>query len=204
MGRRNDHSAEVLHAMALTAARRVLAEEGLGGLTVRRIAEEIGYSPGTLYNHFANLDDLVLQVNAGTLDQLLARLRGLEAREAEPVAALRAMARAYIAEIRAAPRLWSAVFEHRMAKGSELPDWFPGHIARLFEPVEAVIAPLFGPGGDADRRRAARVLWSALHGITALALSQKLDLATGLSAEELADDLVATYLAGLGRKIANA
>ena len=201
MGRRNDHSAEALHAMALAAARRVLAKEGLSGLTVRRIAQEIGYSPGTLYNHFANLDDLVLQVNAETLDQLLARLRGLQAQGSEPLPVLRAMARAYIAEIRAAPQLWSAVFEHRMAKGSELPDWFPSHIARLFEPVEAAIAPLFGPGCEADCQRAARVLWSALHGITSLVLSQKLDLATGLSAEDLADDLVTNYLAGLREKI---
>lgn len=203
MGRRNDHSAEVLHAMALAATRRVLAEEGLSGLTVRSIAREIGYSPGTLYNHFANLDELVLQVNAATLDQLLARLRDLEAQGSEPVTALRAMARAYIAEIRAAPQLWSAVFEHRMAKGNELPDWFPGHIARLFEPVEAAIAPLFGPGGDTDCRRAARVLWSALHGITSLALSQRLDLVTGLSAEDMADDLVTTYLAGLSHGLTN-
>lgn len=203
MGRRSDHRPEVLHAMALAAARRVLAEEGLSGLTVRRVAQEIGYSPGTLYNHFANLDDLVLQANAETLDHLLQRLRGLQNREAEPEQVLREMARAYITETRTAPRLWSAVFEHRMAKGSELPDWFPGHIARLFEPVEAAITPLFGPGCEADCRRAARVLWSALHGITSLVLSQKLDLATGLSAEDLADDLVTNYLAGLNRKLTN-
>lgn len=201
MGRRNDHSAEALHAMAMAAARRVLVKEGLNGLTVRRIAQEIGYSPGTLYNHFANLDDLVLQVNAETLDLLLARLRELETSESEPLPVLRAMARTYIAEIRAAPQLWSAVFEHRMAKGSKLPDWFPGRIARLFEPVEVAIAPLFGPDCKADCQRAARVLWAALHGITSLVLSQKLDLVTGFSAEDLADDLVTNYLAGLGPKI---
>ena len=121
----------------------------------------------------------------------------------ERLAVLRAMARTYIAETRAAPRLWSAVFEHRMAKGQAPPDWYSARVARLFEPVEAAIAPLFAQNDQAACRRAARILWAALHGITSLALSQKLDFVVALPAEDLADDLVATYLAGLGRRLTN-
>jgi AcrR family transcriptional regulator len=197
MGRRSDHSPEAIRVMALAATRRLLTERGVIGLTAREIAREIGYSPGTLYNHFNDLDDLILQTNAETLDLLLARVHEARAghRDAEP--ALRAMARAYIAETRAAPRLWAALFEHRIAKGRPLPDWYAARIAGLFAPVEEVLAPLFGPKHGKARRRTARILWSALHGITSLALSQKLDLIAGVSAEDMADDLISTYLAGL-------
>lgn len=203
MGRRSDHSPEALRALALAAARRVLEHEGLPGLTVRRIAREIGYSPGTLYNHFANIDDLVLQVNAQTLDQLLARLDEARRAAGAPEPALRAMARLYMDETRKAPRLWAAVFEHRMARGTPLPDWYPAKIAGLFEPVEQALKPLFESAGAAACRRAARVLWSALHGINTLAAAQKLGLVAGLSAEDMADDLVGTYLAGLSRPVRN-
>ena len=63
--------------------------------------------------------------------------------------------------------------------------------------VERTLAPLFGAPESEDCRRAARILWSALHGIASLALAQKLERLARLSAEEMADDLVTTYFAGL-------
>jgi AcrR family transcriptional regulator len=199
MGRRSDHSPEDLRALAVAATRRLLARSGVSGLTVRQIAREIGYSPGTLYNHFANIDELILQANAETLDHLQDRIREVRSQHGEPEAALRAIARVYIAEARADPQLFSALTEHYMAKNRPLPPWYAARLGALFAPVEEVLALLFGPGHDETCRRAARVLWSALYGITSLALAQKLDLIAGLSAEEMADDLVTTYLNGLLR-----
>ncbi|MCH7795498.1 MAG: hypothetical protein IH900_10225, partial [Proteobacteria bacterium] len=42
-----------------------------------------------------------------------------------------------------------------------------------------------------------RVLWSALHGLSSLALSRKLEIVSEESVEAMADHLVTTYLAGL-------
>ena len=33
---------------------RILAEEGLEAVTLRRLAREIGIAPSSIYNHFAN------------------------------------------------------------------------------------------------------------------------------------------------------
>ena len=63
-----------------------------------------------------------------------------------------------------------------------------------------MLAPLFGPGGEEACRRSARVLWSALQGISSLALARKLDSLAQLPAEVMADDLVDTYLAGLAAR----
>ena len=59
MARRSDHSRDELKALILDCAREIAEEEGLRGLTARRIATEIGYAPGTIYNLFSNLDDLI-------------------------------------------------------------------------------------------------------------------------------------------------
>ena len=61
MARRKDHSHDQLHKMALDATREIAEKEGLSGITARRIAKQIGYSPGTLYNVFENLEDLIIQ-----------------------------------------------------------------------------------------------------------------------------------------------
>ena len=63
--------------------------------------------------------------------------------------------------------------------------------------VEEAIAPLFPPGQEAERQRAARVLWAGVHGITSLSTADKLSVVTTESASRLVGDLVATYLAGL-------
>src|SRR5919201_91204 len=46
------------HLVAVTE--RLLAEEGLEGLTTRRIAQAANVAQGLLYNHFADKDDLLL------------------------------------------------------------------------------------------------------------------------------------------------
>ena len=54
--------------------RTIIDAHGLAGLSAREIARRIGYSPGTIYNMFTNLDDVVLHVEARVLDALDKRL----------------------------------------------------------------------------------------------------------------------------------
>ena len=70
--------------------------------------------------------------------------------------------------------------------------------------VEEALAPLFPPGREADRQRAARVLWAGVHGITSLSTADKLSVVTTETASRLVDDLVGTYLAGLASEAASA
>ena len=204
MGRRSDHSREDLRAITLAAAHKLLRDQGLEGLTARRVAAEIGYTPGTLYNIFENLDDLILHVTAGALDGLGDRVVAARQGAATPKAALTAMAEAYIAQVRAEPKLWDAVFEHRRRGGGPLPDWFEARIAQLFDLIEAELHPLFTAEQAEAARRSARVLWSSLHGITSLLVAQKLELVAGFSADALVEDLITTYLAGLEARAGSA
>jgi AcrR family transcriptional regulator len=48
--------------LIVQAARRVLAEEGLGKLTVRRIGQELGADPTAIYRHFRSKDELVTEL----------------------------------------------------------------------------------------------------------------------------------------------
>jgi AcrR family transcriptional regulator len=203
MGRRSSHTPQQLRALVLDAAQEIIEAQGLAGLSAREIARRIGYSPGTIYNIFANLDDVVLNVEARVLDALDQRLG--ESQQISEAAnndhdngdRLTRLARSYLAAAREKPRLWNLLAEHHMPPGAELPPWYRQKLEALMAQVERALAPCFAPGSEAERQRAAGALWAGMHGIASLSTADKLSVVTTDTAERLIDDLVATYLAGL-------
>lgn len=201
MGRRSTHTPQQLRELILDAAQEIIEAHGLAGLSAREIARRIGYSPGTIYNMFANLDDVVLNVEARVLDALDQRLSGIQ--QGEGTAddkRLISIAHAYLAFTQESPRLWNLLFEHHMPPGTDLPAWYQQKLEGLMGQVERALAPHFPPGKEADCQRASRVLWAGVHGITSLSTADKLSVVTTETAGRLIDDLVSTYLAGLVRQ----
>jgi AcrR family transcriptional regulator len=180
--------------MALAAARDIVEKDGLRALTTRGIAAEIGYSAGTLYNLFEDLDDLIVHLNGRTLDALYDALSDLRP-DREPETAVRVLAEAYIRFTSDHPRLWNVLFEHRLPEGRLLPEWYHEKVARLLGLLERALAPLFPAGREADRHHSARVLWSSLHGICSLEVTGKFVATESVTA--MAETLVDTYVAGL-------
>ncbi len=54
----------------VNAAERVLHEEGLSALSLRRVAREVGVAPSAVYNHFRNREALLAAVAADGYRQL--------------------------------------------------------------------------------------------------------------------------------------
>ena len=70
MGRRSDHSRDEIQKMAIDAAAKIVETEGFQSVTARKVASKIGYTVGTLYHVFRNFDDLVIHMNAQTIDEM--------------------------------------------------------------------------------------------------------------------------------------
>jgi len=196
MGRRSTHTPQQLRELILDAAQDIIQVQGLAGLSAREIARRIEYSPGTIYNMFENLDDVVLHVESRVLEALDQRLSAL-LQDGNAAGRVARLAQTYLAFTHENPRLWNLLFEHHMPTGADLPPWYQQKLEGLMGRVEEALAPLFPPGRETDRQRAARVLWAGVHGITSLSTADKLSVVTSESASRLIDDLVATYLAGL-------
>jgi AcrR family transcriptional regulator len=199
MARRSDHTPEALRALILDAAEAIVAAEGLSALTARGIATRIGYSPGTIYHLFANLDDVVLHVEARVLERLEAKLTALSPAR-EPEADLKALAATYLDFTLSNRKLWGMLFEHALPKGVDTPDWYAVRLGRLLSVLEQALQPLFRAEHAADRIRAARVLWASVHGIVSLSVTDKLTNVTTDTAAALIDDLVTTYVAGIAHR----
>lgn len=174
MGRRNLHTREQQREMAIAAAELILVREGVENLSMRKVAQAIGYTVGNLYLLFQNQDDLLASLNERTADAVYVHLRDVIEPVPEPRARLRAMAGAYIDFATRNPNRWRLLFEHQLPEAMKPRPTADTRIRRLFELVETTLAELQPQlRGEALRLRAT-TLWSSVHGISSLVVSGKL------------------------------
>lgn len=194
MARRSEHTRPELHDLALRTAARIVAREGIAALTARRLATAIGYTVGSLYLIFRNLDDLILQLNAQTLDELHAEASAVGEKHPDPRARLLALAVAYVRFADEHRSLWRLVFEHRQP--AKLPAWYPERVARIFALVERALTELAPARRPAEVRQAARAVWGGVHGICVLAMTGRFDDSSEPAVNGMASLLVSNFLDG--------
>lgn len=202
MARRPTHAPGELREMILAEATRLIEEHGLAGLSAREIAKGISYSPGTIYNAFENLDDVILTIEARLLDKLDAHLKEIPAQDGSKDPHVVRMAMAYLAFTRENRKLWNLLFEHYLA-ADKAPDWYQSKLDGLMSNIESALFASMPRASAPEIKRSARVLWAGVHGITSLAAADKLANVTTDTAQEMVRNLVETYLAGLNCEEAN-
>ena len=200
MARRSDHSRDEIREMALNAALEILEQEGAKGLSARKVASAIGYTVGTLYLVFRNQQEMVLQLNARTLDDMDAWLERRSAGCSAPRDCLVTLAEAYIDYAVQRSARWNLLFDTVVAEGEVLPEWYLERLGRLFGRVERMLAPLKEGHSALEIERAARVLWASVHGICTLKIRHRLDLAGNQTTEEMAQMLIDNFLRGFGQQ----
>jgi len=164
-----------LREALIEAAERAIAAKGLGGLRTRDLADEIGIANGGVYNLVDDLDELILRVGSRTLARLDASLSLAEiSGPATPREMLVRIAVAYCDFASDNLELWRALFEHRMQPGKDVPDWAISEQMDLFRHIYRPLALLFPQRTHEQLGITARSLFSAVHGMVALGLEQKL------------------------------
>lgn len=199
MGRRSQHTTDELRELILGATRRIVETNGFQALSAREIAREIGYAPGTLYNMFDDLDDILMRVQARVFEELDGRLTAAIG-SSNGADAISRFARAYVEFAYEQPRLWQLVLQHHPGDASKPPEWY---LDRLYAPMSR-LEPIVGTMHsltDADEAvRHARLLWSSLHGMLQVATTAKFGALPLATAMALTDQLVSQFCAlGAGR-----
>lgn len=196
MARRSDHSREEIREMALEAAEAIVSTQGYQGLSARKVAGAIGYTVGTLYLVFENLDDLILQVNGRTLDRLHRRMVEDQAQCRDALDCLLQLGHSYIRFANQEPHAWEMIFEHRMADDQAPPAWLREKVARMFALVEEGLVPLTDRHSQREIVQATRALWGGVHGICILAITNTLGVAGVESVQEITHSLMSNFLKG--------
>lgn len=175
MARRSEHTKEELREMAVTAAEGMVVAQGISGISARKVAAEMGYTAGTLYLLFRNLDELITEVNIRTLHQLESQIKAAVEGEGSPVAAIHAIAQSYLRYAHIHTNRWLALFEHRLG-GETFPAHYHKQVARLFALVETPLREIRGSAlPQPEIAKEARALWAGVHGLAALAEGDKLN-----------------------------
>lgn len=148
--------------LIVRVARELAESEGWDAVTVRRLADRVEYSQPVLYSHFQGKAAIVRAV---ALDGFTDLARQLHAawETASSRRALRAVSAAYLRFAAEHPAVYEAMFE--------MPSDVPFANDDTPEPLRACFAAFTSalPAGTRDIDLAAEVVWSALHGLAALA-----------------------------------
>jgi AcrR family transcriptional regulator len=142
-------------------ARAIAEADGWAAVTVRRLADAIGFSQPVLYGHFADgRDGIVRAVALDGFERMASQLEG-----ADGVAEVAAR---YLSFARDNPAAYEAMFSMPidLAFGT---DATPTSLRRSFAAIERAVSP------DADDRETeAELLWATLHGIAELGRHHRL------------------------------
>ena len=172
------------------AAAEIHRDEGIGAVTVRSVTKLAGVSPGSLYNSFSGISELLRSL---WLEPIMAsgeQLAELAAEHTDPVERIRALLGAFADFVAANPAIHrGAMLYVRQANAPE-PEVDDAESLPFFAHLKAAIvegqrAGSIRPG---DPNRLAQVTWSGLHG--ALALPVNAEIYALEPGEEVADDMI--------------
>ena len=189
---RRERERLALKELILDGARRVFEREGHDKLSIRKVAREIDYSPGTIYLYYKDKDALLLALHEDAFarkSQLFAPLMSLS----DPRARLEAMGRAYISHALSQPSDFHLMFVDACPMASlreQNLEWRDGNTAfqMLVRTLrDGIVAGAFDERIDPEQM--AVVLWSLVHGCAMLILSQRLGMLDDASRERAIDGL---------------
>ena len=161
-----------LHDRLVDAAEAAIAESGLSHLRARSLAEAVGCSVGAIYGVFPDLEALVLEVNGRTLHEIDQAMRKA-ASDLGPVEHLVRLAQAYLDYAAVHRQLWSALFLHVMPEWRPAAPWYAERQEAAFSHIETPLETLAPRLRPEERALLARSMFSAVHGMVALGLDEK-------------------------------
>ena len=163
----------------LDAARELFVNEGYEGVSMRKVAEKIEYSPTAIYVHFHDKQELFLELCHADFRRLAESFSQL-AQIADPIERLRRIAQAYMEFglenpnhyrmmfMTAHPKLSDEVQKEQLGKGNPEEDAYT--FLRLTV-EEAMNKGAFRPElSDADL--VAQTLWANVHGVVSLQIAK--------------------------------
>lgn len=179
--------------MVLNAAENIVIEEGFKALTVRKVALDIGYTVGSIYMVFANMDDLIMHVKGKTLDELAEQLGNLP-RVDDSEQQLQDLAQVYLQFAHQHFNRWCMIFE--AIKDAPVPDWYQQKTRDMFLIVEQPFHRLKPGQAPEQAHLAAQALWSGVHGACVLSLNGSLGRVGAENAETTVKILVQSFIRG--------
>jgi AcrR family transcriptional regulator len=170
ISRRRKHKEE-LRRVILDAAREIFVREGYESFSMRKLAEKIEYSPGSVYLHFKNKEELFECLVEESFARLLKTLTGLWNGQEwqDPVEGLKKGLRAYVEFGLRNPNDYRFAFMLRPPVEKR-----PYKVHGAFEALRYMVRRCVEERRfrAVDVETTAQALWASVHGITSLLIQR--------------------------------
>jgi AcrR family transcriptional regulator len=154
----------------LDAARTLFVKEGYEQVSIRKIADKIEYSPGTIYLYFRDKGEILERLCDETFTRLMQRMEAIQDDKSDPLECLRRGLRTYIQFGIDNPNHYIVTFI--LAKQIAA-DERPKTGELCFDCVRSAVQRCKDAGqlNCDDVEEVAQAIWAAAHGVTSLLVS---------------------------------
>ena len=170
---RREQQKEDLRRIILDAAGEIFLEQGYEGFSMRRVAERIGYSATTIYRYYEDKDDLLFAVINEGFSEFARQLKEAAEGVSNPLKRLEALWHAYVGFGLNNPVYYQMMFMQRADLLFESRREQTRPMIESFDALQSAVRAAMDAGvmkrGDVETY--SRVIWSLVHGVTALALA---------------------------------
>ncbi|WP_128546519.1 TetR/AcrR family transcriptional regulator [Larkinella soli] len=175
---RKEREKEEMRKLILGAARKLFLENGFEKVSIRNIADAIEYSPATIYLYYKDKNDLLYALHQEAFHKLTGEFQKVFVRN-DPFERLTEMGRTYFRFAFENPELFDLMFIMTAPMDAlECRDdiWNEGRTA--FGLLVQIVQECIDKGifQHKDAEVASMMIWSAVHGYTALFLRKRLDM----------------------------
>ena len=194
---RQSRERETVRRKILNAARTLFLNEGYANVSMRKIAEQIEYSPGAIYSYFASKEDIFFALAEEGLQ--IVRTHCAAADHANsPLERVRESLWRFYTFSKEQPEYFSLIFVDsavpRISRDWERFSSMRELRAEIEQDIQHCIEQGVFPGIESSGA-IFRILWTAAYGAAVFRLSHR--LAQGEDSDALAQDLLDATIAGL-------
>lgn len=177
--------------------RELIKEKGAEFLTARKLSEASGYSVGTIYNQFGNMDNYILVQNYLTLDALYGRLCKMNA-AGTAYQRLNLYAREFIAFVLENKNLWFLVHNFHLHNNKrQFSKIYLRRIVQITQLAEDAFKVMYPQIEIPERILMLQVMWLTLFSLSAYLTTDALDNFSKINRNTVCELFLNTYLAGL-------
>jgi AcrR family transcriptional regulator len=171
--RRREQEKDSLRRRILDTAGSLFLEHGYEGLSMRQIAERIGYSATTIYRYYENKDDLLFAIVYEGFIRFGKQLTKAVQASEDPRERLPALGHAYIEFGLKNPVYYQLMFMQRFDFLFESRAEQKAPMIESFGMLQQVVEQGMHAGiiKQGDPETTATVIWAVVHGITSLAIA---------------------------------
>ena len=147
-------------------AEDIISNGGIEAFNARKLAQETKYSLGSIYTYFKDINDLILQINAATLDKLYRRIQEAVIKESDPASKIFAITNTYFDFAAENEKLWQSVMNFEKTANRALLEVYQQKLDNVLRLIRETIRSQLKKGQEADD--ITNIIWASLQGLWVL------------------------------------